>query len=79
MKVVELLKMQREPLKMMSENDVKRDYWKYVPLYEEFHTMRSNGVKYREAVRMLAESYKTGRATVERVLKKLRQEVKEER
>ena len=71
MKVVELLKLGYETLKLMSENDVKRDYWRFVPMYYEFLNMRRNGVKYREAVRMLAESYSSSRATVERVVKKL--------
>lgn len=33
--------------------------------------MRHKGVKYREAVRMLAEDYHISRATVERAIKRL--------
>lgn len=71
MKVVELLKIGGEMLKTMSENDVNRDDWRYVPVYEEFKNMRSLGVKYREAVRMLSECYGIGRATIERAVKRL--------
>lgn len=40
-------------------------------MYEEYHVMRSNGVKYRECVRMLAEDYHVSRATIERALRRL--------
>ena len=71
MKVIELLKLGGEMLKLMSDNEVNRDDWRFVPLYEEFQTMRYNGMKYRETVRMLAEDYHISRATVERAIKRL--------
>lgn len=75
MKVVELLKICHPALKMLSENEVSRDDWRYVKLYEEFLHMRSIGVKYVEAVRMLAEDYCIGRATVERAVSRLGREI----
>lgn len=71
MKVVELVKISREALKLMSENDVMRDDWRFVPMYEEFQTMRGNGLKYRECIRMLSEDYNVSRATVERAIRRL--------
>lgn len=71
MKMIELLKIAAEMLKLMSKNEVKRDDWRFVPLYEEFQEMRDKGVKYREAVRMLAEDYHISRASVERAIKRL--------
>lgn len=71
MKVIELLKIGCEMLKLMSRNEVNRDDWRFVPMYDEFQQMRKNGVKYREAVRMLAEDYHVSRATVERAIKRL--------
>lgn len=71
MKVIELLKIGCEMLKLMSQNEVNRDDWRFVPMYDEFQQMRKNGVKYREAVRMLAEDYHVSRATVERAIKRL--------
>ena len=71
MKVVELLKIGGEMLKLMSKHEVNRDDWRFVPMYEEFQTMRRNGVKYRECVKMLAKDYHVGRATVERAIKRL--------
>jgi hypothetical protein len=71
MKVVELVKISREALKMMSENDVMRDDWRFVPMYEEFQNMRENGLKYRECIRMLADDYYVSKATVERAIRRL--------
>lgn len=71
MKVVELLKIGGEMLRLLSENEVSRDDWRYVGMYEEFHNMRDSGMKYREAVRMLSEDYRIGRATVERIIRRL--------
>ena len=71
MKVVELLKIGGEMLKLMSRNEVNRDDWRFVPMYDDFQEMRDKGVKYREAVRMLAEDYHVSRATVERAIKRL--------
>jgi len=76
MKVVELVKISSEALKMMSENDVMRDDWRFVPMYEEFQTMRENGLKYRECVRTLSEDYHVSRATVERAIRRLDVECK---
>lgn len=71
MKVVELLKIGGEMLKVMSQNEVLRDDWRFVPMYEEFQEMRSKGVKYRECIRMLAEDYGVSRATIERAIRRL--------
>ena len=71
MKKVELLKILCEGLKMLSRCEVMRDDYRYVGLYEEFQNMRRAGLKYREAVRVLAKDYKLSRATVERVISRL--------
>lgn len=71
MKVAELLKIGGEMLKLMSENDVMRDDWRYVGMYDEYQTMREHGVKYREAIRMLSEDYGVSMSTIERALRRL--------
>lgn len=71
MKVVELLKLGSEMLKLMSKHDVNRDDWRFVTMYEEFLEMRSKGVKYREAVQILAIDYNVSRATIERAIRRL--------
>ena len=71
MKVVELLKIGKELLKLMSENDVKRDDYKFVKMYQEYLAMRKNGVKYRATIQMLSEEYSTSKASVERAIRRL--------
>lgn len=74
MKVVELLKMLCEGLKMMSQHDVLRDDWRYVKMYDEYNSIRANGVKHQAAIAMLSEDYKVSTRTVERVIRRLRRE-----
>lgn len=71
MKVVELLKISMSMLKVMSENDVMRDDWKYIEAYEQFLNMRSNKVKYSEAIRMLSEENNVSPRTLERAFERL--------
>lgn len=71
MKRYEALKLVGGTLKMLSDFEVNYDDWRFVPMYEDFQEMRDKGVKYREAVRMLAEDYHVSRATVERAIKRL--------
>jgi flagellar basal body rod protein FlgB len=71
MKAVELLKIGKELLKMMSENDVKRDDYKFVKMYQEYLAMRKNGVKYRAVIQMLSEEYHTSKASIERAIRRL--------
>lgn len=71
MKKYEALKLIGGTLKMLSDFEVNYDDWRFVPMYEEFQEMREKGVKYREAVRMLAEDYRVSRATVERAIRRL--------
>ena len=71
MKKIELLKILREGLKILSKCEVMRDDYRYIGMYEEFQNMRGAGLKYREAVRQLSKEYHIGRATVERAIKRL--------
>ena len=74
MKVVELLKIGRELLKVMSKTDVRRDDWKYIEAYEHFKMMRINGVKHTEAIRMLSQENNVSERTFERAIKRLEAE-----
>lgn len=71
MKRYEALKLVGGTLKMLSDFEVVLDDWRFVPMYEEFRTMRKHGVKYRECVREMAKDYQVSRATVERAIKRL--------
>ena len=75
MKVVELLKIGGELLKLMSENDVKPGDWKYVKMYYEYERMRENGIKYRAAITELAVCYSLSRSKVERIIRRMGKDV----
>lgn len=76
MKAVEVLKISGELLKVMSENDIARDDWQYVGMYEEFLHRRAMRQGVKRIVRELAESYGVSVRTVERVRKCLGKDVK---
>ena len=75
MKVAKIVFLGRELLKLMSENDVKTGDWKYVKMYEEYHHMRENGVKYRAVIAELALCYSLSRSKVERIIRRLGRDV----
>ena len=58
-------------LKTLSENGVRIDDYKYVDAYDEFVNMRDNRVKYRSAIKMIAEDYNVSERTLERIFKRL--------
>lgn len=74
MKVAELIRISRELLKVLSENDVRTGDWKYVKMYDEYRHMRDVGVKYRYAVSILAEEYGISRSKVERIIRRMGKE-----
>ena len=76
MEVAEIVKIGREMLKLLSENDVKMGDWKHLRMYEEYKRMRQNGVKYRYAVAELTAAYNISRAKVERIIQRLGKTVK---
>lgn len=70
MEVVELLKLGREMLKMLSENGIKVDDWKYIALYSDYEEMVTGGGKISYVVAVLAEKYAISEASVWRVLRR---------
>jgi len=75
MKALELLRIGATMLSVMSENDIMRDDYKYLNAYDSFLNMRRNRVKYRSAIKMLAEENNVGERTLERIFKRLAKEV----
>lgn len=71
MRIAKLLKISIGMLKLLSENGIKMDDWQYVGAYEEFLNMRDNRIKYRSAIKMLAEENHVSERTLERVFKRL--------
>lgn len=74
MKVYELLKISCEALKMMSRNGILLEDYKYVEAYDQFCRMRLFGMKYRAAIRILAEERCVGERTLQRAFKRLEKE-----
>ena len=71
MKMAKFVKISIGILKVMSENGIKIDDWQYVDVYEDFLNMRANKVKYRAAIKMLADEKHISQRTLERVFKRL--------
>ena len=75
MKIVELVKISKETLKMMSNSGIKTEDWKHVELFDEYQVMRTNKDKFRYILAYLAEKYKISESTVKRIVKRLSSEV----
>ena len=76
MKVVDLLFLGRNLLKLMSKNDIKATDEFFVDIYEEFRRMRDNGEKFSVAVMVLSVKYGVSERTVSRAIKRLSKDVK---
>ena len=76
MKVVELVKISKETLKLMSECDTKVSDWQFLDLYERYETMKHNNEKFRYIIAHLSEVYNISESSVKRVIKRLSGEVK---
>lgn len=76
MEIAEIVRIGRELLKLLSENEVRVEDWKYLNMYDEYRRMRKNGVKYRFAVAELATLHHISRAKVERIISRLQKNVK---
>ena len=74
MKVVEIIKLGREMLKTLSENDVIIGDWKYIEMYDEYCRMRNNGIKYRAAIAEVALCHNISRAKAERIIRRFSKE-----
>lgn len=75
MKVIELIKISTETLKMMSEVGIKTDDWQHISMYEEYQAMREKCEKFRYIMAHLAEKYKISESSVKRIVKRLSHEV----
>ena len=75
MKVVELVKISKDALKMMSNCGIKTGDWKHLEMFDEYLDMRKNCEKFRYIMAYLAEKYKISESTVKRIVKRLSEEV----
>lgn len=75
MKVIELVKISKESLKMMSDSGIRTGDWKHVGMYEEYLDMRRKCEKFRYIMAFLAEKYKLSESSIKRIIKRLSREV----
>ena len=75
MKVVELVKISIEALKMMSNHGIKTEDWQHISMYDEYVEMREKCEKFRYIMAYLSEKYKISESSVKRVIKRLSREV----
>lgn len=71
MKAVKLVQISTEMLKVLSENGIRIDDYKYVEVYNNYLNMRTNKVKHRVAITLLAEENHISERTLERIFKRL--------
>ena len=76
MKLIELLKLCKNLLKFMSENDLKAEDYKYVSMYEKYVDMRNNGDKVDYILLCLSNEYKLSESTIKRIIRRLSKEAK---
>lgn len=76
MKTYEVLKINESFLKLLSKYDIRSDYWQYLPMYEEYLSMRSNNEKYRYTVAVLAFKYNISQSSVSRIVRMFEKDVR---
>lgn len=77
MKQHELLRIASSMLKAFSDNGIDAGDVKYLPLYEEYIRLKTEGHKVGYIVCYLSEKYGCSEITVYRVVKRMEQELKE--
>ena len=76
MKVIEILKISKEILEMLSENDIKTTDVKHLKLYSEYETMIAKRLKVTYIVEHLSEEYGVSVAQVYRIIKRFKRTIK---
>ena len=71
-----LLKLNLSQLQIMSKYDLSVDDARYVPMYEEYLSLRADGVAKERIYQYLTKKYLVSESTVKRVVKRLSQRVK---
>jgi AraC-like DNA-binding protein len=76
MKVIEILRFNREILERLSKNDIKTDDWEYVDLYNEYEQLRGAGEKVTWIIDTLSEKYGCSERTIHRIISRFKGDVK---
>ena len=75
MKIVDLIKISSEAMKMMSDCGIRTGDWQHVQMYEEYQSMRGQREKFRYIMAFLAEKYRLSESSVKRVIRRLSREI----
>lgn len=75
MKVINLLKLGGDFMKLMSENDIKMSDHKHIDMYTEYVRMRDEGVKYVAVVMILSQKYAVSESTLKRIVKRFEKDL----
>lgn len=75
MKVVKLLSLGKEFLKIMSFCDLKVEDYKYIEMYSEYVKARQNNEKYTFVIMKLSQCYGISESTVKRIIKRFEKEI----
>lgn len=76
MKVVELVKISSEAMKMMSDAGIRTEDWQHLRMYDEYVSMRQRKEKFRYIMAYLAEKYKVSESSVRRIIARLSADVR---
>lgn len=76
MKVIEILKISKEILEMLSENGIKTTDVKHLKLYSEYEAMIAKRLKVTYIVEHLSEEYGVSVAQVYRIIKRFKRTIK---
>ena len=76
MKVIEILRLGKEMLKLMSNCDIRTSDYKHIAMFDEYTNLRNKGEKVDYIICTLSDKYKLSESTVKRIVKRLSLEVK---
>lgn len=72
----EFIKISREIMKLLSDCDIKSEDYKYIPMYEEYLSMKECNEKYRYIIAVLAFKYNISQSSVSRIIRRFGKAVK---
>ena len=71
MKIIDLLKIGRELMFLLSKSDIRMDDYRWVELFREYEKKRMDGEKYSCVIEELATIYHISPSTVSRIIRRL--------
>ena len=75
MKIIELVKINKKPMELMSKFGLKPSDYRFINLFEEYLEMKDKCTKYWYIITHLSEKYKISESSVKRLIRKFSSEV----